>query len=477
MADGNDQGAAGANRVTPGAPANAAPPVLDVVIFLPGLGAAAVMPDGPDQSVDGVAQRLATALDHNARTAAATFKREMREQPYGIDNKWTSRVARISRRNPDGSAVPVLDLFRLDYGPTLTQQFERRNVVFRALLALRIVVSGTLLLIRSIGKHGKTAYAKLQLLYAGFIFFLIVAYLLLLLLSIGAAVTQILATVTEAASRGAGQPNAAATTAPSVQNGLDRAATFLNRYQWVQSLVLILTGLGLTLPRDWKDRVNTAAVNYLCALNYIRLGMRRQEMIRQLVALLDRIREVEAEELAAQRGEKVRYGRIFVMGYSFGSVLVLDALFPPESAPEARVSEISGLITVGCPFDLIRTFWREYFRSRGELPGVPPLWLNVFSPRDILGSNFRDNDDGDSNMPDRGVVIGSEDSVPRCPTRNLVYTSRSLRTESLVGYVVDYLTLGGLQAHGRYWGSEPEGEVNCFTQIVTEIYKDHDALK
>ena len=443
------------------APAAGPPGRPDAIIFLPGLGAGAF--DGPDQSVDGVAQRLASALDFNAADGAATFRLDFREQPYGLRGTWTSRVGTIYRqdRTPAGEAeFAVADIFRLDYGPTLTGRFERHNLLVRSFLALQVVVQGTWLLATSFRSKAKAPYSKLQLFYSALILGLVVSYTLLLLLTAVGTIVLALAQLFGWSVSGA-----------TTQSSSDPFEFVLG---WIrQSLpgltpvMVVLTALGVVLPRNWKTSLDTAAVSYLCALNYIRLGARKQQMSFQLVSLLDRIREVEAEG-------KVKYRRVILLGYSFGSILALDTLFPPGAAgPEERVRMVDTLVTIGCPVDLIRTFWPRYFSGRAALPATPQRWVNVYSSSDILGSNFRDGDDegGDAQV---GVGVANEpESRHPSAEDNIRYSpGAGLESKSLLAS----LTLNGFQVHSRYWGREPEGEINCFSDVVRALYRNDPAL-
>jgi hypothetical protein len=92
----------------------------DAVLFIPGLG------DWLDQTAEGVAQRLAIAIDRNSKTAAAQFEIEVggRDEDYqsssGLDRK--TRVRTIVRKDGD-QKVPLIDLYKIEYGATLTKNY------------------------------------------------------------------------------------------------------------------------------------------------------------------------------------------------------------------------------------------------------------------------------------------------------------------------------------------------------------------
>jgi hypothetical protein len=231
-------------------------------------------------------------------------------------------------------------------------------------------------------------------------------------------------------------------------------------------VVVFLAAFGLVLP-NIKLQLSTAAVQYLCMLNYLNVGERRNAILGQLTALLEHIAEKESTP----------YRNIHIIAFSFGTIVALDALFPTGRIPEERFKKIEGLVTIGCPFDLVRTFWDEYFSDRKALPDVPGMWLNVFSPVDVLGSNFRD-DDHVNKKPDQGIRV-KRDEAPEQPPRNLVPENipylEAINPKTLQW--LDWALLIGLRAHSMYWGKEYESESNCFNQVIARLYQGDDALR
>ena len=108
---------------------------------------------------------------------------------------------------------------------------------------------------------------------------------------------------------------------------------------------------------------------------------------------------------------KREYRYVNVIAFSFGSVVAIDNIFPAGWKPVPRTQIINNLVTIGCPFDLFRMMWKHYFDDRMLLPGVPSCRINVYSPLDILGSNFRD----DEKMAEAKVSISADHktAVPR----------------------------------------------------------------
>src|SRR3712207_3046953 len=114
-------------------------------------------------------------------------------------------------------------------------------------------------------------------------------------------------------------------------------------------------------------------------IDYINEGVRQDA----LVNLLERL--VEAIVRLQETGSPA-YRQIHLVGYSFGSLVALDAMFSRRERPRPRFQSIHTLVTIGCPFDLVRSFWPEYYRRRFGHAGRPERWINVYVRRDIMGS-------------------------------------------------------------------------------------------
>ncbi len=455
------------------APVQTLPPGRrDAMVFIPGLGDQRL---GPDQSVDGIARRISTALNVRANTASASFRAEVREQAYGPNDCYTARVSTVYRRDgPD--EVALLDIYGMDYNRTLTARFERQNVLVKLLLTLLQLLYGLRLLVRSAGKSWRE---KVQILYAGSILLLLAAYMIVVVIAaIDIGVNAV----------GPGQtPPPPAATAPqapdlvaAVGNALQRALSTVGDWyapyrRYVRAGVVILAALGVVIPTSgFKAQLSAAATTYLCALYYLRLGERRNELIAQLEALIERTAELEG----------VQYERTHLVAYSFGTVVAIDALFRlGHEAPPSRFQRIETLITIGCPFDLIRTYWPAYFTRRtalppdGDQPKPPARWLNIYSPLDVLGSNFRDN--GGEGPAEVGVELageagGATSPKLRMPDNNVSYGAGADPGTSL--RLWDWLTLIGFQVHGFYWNREDEPSTDCFSEIVEALYKGQQPL-
>ncbi len=486
---------------------NATPPpgqskatARDAIIFVSGLGH-----EWSDQSIDGFAKRIATAFDVSAATPGAQFRvLSGREEAYGSGLKTNLRT--ISRRDGD-KEVPILDLYEMDYIPALTRRYEAHNQLIKSVLLAAALISGLFRFLPALSKKraSKTLREKLQIMYGMLILGLLSVYTVILFFAVAGTIQgtsgrapalkespangslaakkaspggQALSTAAQgnrmpgaSAAGGAGQAGLAQETPANAQNGPKAPGTIPSSRSegWLQQLmqwfqrnaattVILLAALGV-FTTEVKGKLVKAAVEYLCTLYYLNLGERRSAILGQLTALLEHI------------GEKsdTPYRNIHLFSFSFGSIVAIDALFPTSREPTRRFQSIETLVTIGCPFDLVRTFWPAYFDDRCALPATPNTWINVFSPVDVLSSNFRDDDA----IADAGRTFEAKSAAQPPLPLNIPYIEAA-NPKNLS--ILDWLTLIGLRAHSMYWGKEYEAESNCFTQVIAKIYGKDPAL-
>jgi hypothetical protein len=149
---------------------------------------------------------------------------------------------------------------------------------------------------------------------------------------------------------------------------------------------------------------------------------------------------------------------VFILGYSMGALVAIDYLCPRESQLELddnRYDEaIRGLITIGCPLDLIRLYLPEY--TDGRKPRVEDLpWTNIFIPADVLGSNM--SDDGDNAIPALEKTVGV---AAMKPTRMVQFTDEKLTWSGIPAN-------RGILSHGGYWSVPGAG--NCLSEVLSTV--------
>ncbi len=467
---GGDAGGGGAEPPTP----------RDAIIVIPGLAAS------PGVSLEDVARRMALAMDNEA-DAGATFEvTKGQEEAYG---KRSSRTVTITRK--DGAVeTPVVDLYEFDYRDTLISSMtDKKPIQQLAYMARTSFISSWRLvkpLFRAFGKKdrkSKPLAHQVQVLYGLGMFLTMFAYIVLLALVVGGSVVELATKRPNAQNAPTPEvPKTAATTAPAPapnqtqatngqtgtagqtvadpgqQKGANAEAVWKNWLDWARTGIVGFTLFGFFVRFNLKAALEKSAPTLACTTDYLGMGARRKAMVGELSRLINYLDE--------KKKDGFTYRNVHVMGYSFGSIVAIDALFPQEAAPNRRQQRIHTLITIGCPFDFVRTYWSEYFNGRYGSE-KPPRWINVYTEADVLGSNFMDEDGEKGSTPAGVMVDGSTE--PRRPAAgdNVPFGSRM----PLHQYpVVEQIYFAGFRVHGQYWDRDTDEGVTCFEPIVSRLY-------
>ncbi len=402
------------------------------VIWVPGLYAS------PNTAVDAVARRMAYALDRRATSPSARFSTAERIEE--IDRGKAGKVRRATIvRSENGQETPAVDLFELDYAPTLLRPHLEATALRRWLEASWVVLSSLLLALATYRhRRGKSLMAKLQLVFGALWLLMLVGYVWLLFLGVVVAIDSLF--------------------------GLELGARLGMAGGWwdaaspvIGGLLVLALGASATVPAI-RARLEQAGAATISAFAYLRVGRQRPALTGHLADLIEHI---------AEAGDT--YRRVDVIANSFGSLIALDTLFPHGTLPEPRLAMVKGLVTIGCPFDAVRAMWPGYAENRRGIDGAPSGWLNVYAPLDVFGSNFRD--DNADEKPDSVVEETSADAG-HTPTNHIFQAGQVSASLTLL----DVLVLGGFRAHGRYWGDQEEAENTCFNAIVSELFQDDPLL-
>jgi hypothetical protein len=143
-------------------------------------------------------------------------------------------------------------------------------------------------------------------------------------------------------------------------------------------------------------------------------------------------------------------GPLHLVGYSFGSLVLFEALYPRVNSllSSKPVESVSSLVTIGCPLDLVRLFEPSYDKQRMERK-ENLSWTNVFNEADICASNLRNgNDHSDGVAP---FLFGT------AKPNSIRYLDETIG--------LNQIFVNG-RTHSGYWG-EPD-EANCFGKLVPE---------
>jgi hypothetical protein len=368
----------------------------DAIIFLGGLGGGEGSPTAAGQISTLITSEL-TRINANGGSVFRVSKRE-RSEVMGA-----SQFTIYERRKG-----PLMDIYDIEYKPMLTSELAVHNPILRALwliVALSSMILRFPLLLRP-RRRSKPLRELAQAYYALTILLLVTLY----------SLTVVLAVIDLFWTRAVGHPT---------------------KISSAQAVVVLASGLGLFTPA-YRQMLSAAAIDWAAGAIYILPSPVRARLVSHVRSVITAV---------AGRPET---RRVHVVGYSFGTLIALDVIFPkvPTRAMEVGVDR---LVTIGCLYDFLRLFAPRYFDQR--VTGKLNRWVNIFVPSDILGSNFR-RDNG----------IGPADfQIAQMSPHNVVHSPE----ESLAAFSI--IRLSAFRAHETYWGEE--GEPNCFAAVLEELQR------
>jgi len=374
------------------------PSSVPILVYVPGLGR-----DGPN-TVDAIAEAIAGSLDRQ-------------DDDLTFDTRTSQGIAAprgltAGKTIVDQDATPVVQLFEYDYRPALDASSGPATPAVGpgAIRATTLAVVGVAALVAAWRRPAKTARTKVQLLLglvtcAALIFAAIVALWAL------------------AVAFGANLPWFSGIFGTEEEAG-----------KW--SFGIAALGLTFAWAAFRKRLLALAAV----AEDVIRFVKNQDVIANSITVGLD-----DAIDQLRAAGWK---GPIHALGYSFGSLVLFEAMFPRSSALLATqpAEHVSSLTTIGCPLDIVRLYAPAFVAGRtARNSGVP--WINVFNEADIFASNLKDRDDASP-----GVGALSPDGV--APT-SLKYTDET------IGWF--QIFMAG-RTHTQYWGTR--SQASCFDPIA-----------
>jgi hypothetical protein len=374
--------------------------VRDAIVFVPGIGRGTTEARATASSlVRHVARLIMGELAERAGGTGSSSFRLAEKSDHELEG---CTAFTIYRKN-DRREFPVLDVYGVDYRDALTHDLMVRNPILRAVWLMISAFSMLLrypLILRP-RRNSKPLRELTQACYATVILLLVAVYTFTIVL---AAVALIWYQLT-----GHRPPISTA-----------------------QSIVVIGSLLGLFTPA-YRELLTASATDWAASAVYMLPSPVRARTGRRLR---------ETISFVADRAE---VNRVHLVAYSFGSVIALDSVFPRRADGISGVT-VDHLFTIGCSYDFLRLFVPHYFEDR--VGGDVSKWINIYVPSDILGSNFRqDNQIGPAEL-------GINTRVPN----NVVFNPE----ERYAAF--SFLRLNAFRAHEAYWGEE--GQPNCFTAIA-----------
>ncbi|GLY20085.1 hypothetical protein Kisp01_70990 [Kineosporia sp. NBRC 101677] len=318
-------------------------PGIPLLVYIPGLNRS------PQNTADNIAEILARNLDNEDEGTFGTQTPQGPPAPRGLT---------LSKTVVSGTDRPVLQVFEFDYRNLLnrTDSPSTPSVAGDALRSLRLASWGAVLWGGALRRGAKNWRAKVQL-------------------------------------------------------TLGLAAAFTLIFTAALSVWALLVALGVGLPWQWPHRILNLNMDPRWTFGSTVLGTTLswallRSKILALAAGVDRIISfVQDEDRTA--GDIIRQldhaldqlsingwnGPVHLMGYSFGSLVLFETMFPKQTGlmPIRPVSRVESMTTVGCPIDIVRLYFPRFLDNRSTRKHVP--WTNIFNAADIFSSNFMDGTD------------------------------------------------------------------------------------
>ena len=419
------------------------PAAREAILYLPGLRLGL----GGEKSKRGVATRLASALNSGAATRAATFPITWNDGAVR-DTGGGTHVATISRQESGGTPAPVLDVYAYDWSQALATRWKAKSRLQRATrLAMSLLsVPSFVRFFTTSGKKNPTGRAQLVLAVVAAA--VVAAYFVILLWALAQTAWQLKEKYLDDPPAPAASAPAAAGAEPS-RTGDDGATSA----QWIT----VLAAAAAAAMPNVRRHLTTTGSALGAAASYVRVAEGRSETMGDLQSYLEGI--VETND----------YERITVLGYSFGSILALDALYPTTAATTHTYDSVAQLVTIGSPYDFVVALKPDWRDGRHSRVGVPRNWLNIYSTIDLLGSNYLDAQGKEVTVVPTGTTDPAAQTPVR-PTENLTW-ELGIRPSW-----TNLLELYGFASHGLYWGNDDQVDSNVFELVVDRVYSGHPAL-
>ncbi|HCU93499.1 MAG TPA: hypothetical protein DHU96_12530 [Actinobacteria bacterium] len=373
-----------------------------VLVYCPGLGTY------PANTADGVTDVLAAVLDRQNQGNYSAARLKDVTAPRGLV---------LGKTVLDPRDEPVLHVFELDYRKHMDPPSTSAGPTAPpgALTSALYAVAGLIGLLRAARHPAKTRLAKWQLFYG------LIAVTALVLCAVVAILSWLIA-----AGAGSWLP--------------EQVKTFFG----LNASAVALTAGAVTVGgwALWRTRLLALAATVQRIMRYFDEERHRQTVTLTLTEAVDSLRD---------NGWS---GAVHILGYSFGSLVAFDALFPAQMATStnSRLTEaVESLTTIGCPVDAVRLYRGGYLGGRGALVKDRFKWTNIVNLADIFASNFRDDADG----TDGGTPVPIAGRI--WPIENLRYGSDELG-------LMNVLKAKGFRTHDGYWGTPKEA--SCFDAVV-----------
>jgi hypothetical protein len=387
---------------------------MPVGIYISGLGQSTTK-----ESVEKYVARYIKELEYS--TSGINYYTKVEKIYYNDDQSSLAvRIFHHSNKQLKSDKDALLyTIYDFEYNELLIQKFQNKNLLFKNLTLLLLVIRKLPRLITSLFK--KKSYTKGGQTFYMFLLFLIMALAVLFLL-------------------------------PSLTLLFDKFNVDNNtyvclkkEYNWIIKYSISITTILILFIPESSSLLTKVAAEFTTIDNYIQYGEQSQIIQGNLDALIEYI--VENEENPS----------IHLHTYSFGSIIALDALFPIGTEPCANIlNNIKLLITIGAPYEFIDNYYPNFYTDRTDKMSQKIEWINVYSTMDAFASNFRK----DNKAKEAQYGIMGRKEVPI----NLNYEIARREKYNLFSF----LTLKHISMHKSYWDDSKSGQ-SCTRLIFNKM--------
>ena len=409
------------------------------VIYLDGLNSL-----NAPMSARELAKYLSRALEHKAGTRTARFVLgKQRLVRYGQEGRYEAPVQTLLRM--DGTATTgEVDIYRVDYLSSLVERLRNRSPALRIVMLCLNLLQQSLSLLRACLRRGTSRLKFFDLAVASGWVVLVLADLLFVVSGMVSA--DWLQEHVHLASA------AAAQWIDAVVPGFVSSTGIVGSKAAIQVWVGAHLGALLLSGGSARTRLSSATAGYGAMLEYVMRGEGRSAATAHVPNLLEQL-----------DNDEVVYDEIHLMGYSFGSIVALDTVFPAARTRDKAIDELSSVTTIGCPLEACVAIVPKYFHQRYQTTATS-RWTNVYLDRDPLSTTPPPERTG---VTGRGVRL-AEGNGERRPHYDI--DGREWGKQINVGVVATFL-LGGMRVHSAYWEEDSDAP-SCFDPLVVRLFEN-----
>ncbi len=397
---------------------------MKIGIYISGLGQSFV-----NETVEKYSERLMNEMSFHTNGVKYEIKTE--QINYSVDK--SSTVVSICNINEQGKVV--YKIYDYKYHEILTEKFNTYSLILKNLWLFLLVFKKFPLIIKRL--FSPESYNRpFQTLYVFLIFFIIAFSILITLpatfdLILNSKISEALWTI---------------------KNSIyHKDISYISQEYFetvskgVSPIIVSIIALLLLLVPNANILIANLATEFVCANDYMEHGVQRQLLQGNLELLVDYITETEVD------------CKIHFHTYSFGSILAIDYIYPYGNKVSKNAEVFcEAIITIGTPFEFVKSYYPQFYKSRKPELGDKLHWLNVYSIADALATNFRN----DSKIGEAEFGIETTSIKPF----NINYEVAIINKFGLW----DFFMLHSMRVHSMYWDSKSEGQ-SCLRLVYDEM--------